>query len=151
MSAIANITVFDGAGTPVSHIFVPTSVSKPKNGVVEALWRETGLAVPTIAQPRLKLIQERTKAGVWVTKRTSEIPVMEAVNGQNAAGYTAQPKVAHTVTDVRTQLAHERSDSTIRRLSFQLGTNLDGNIATTVTPFSAGPMYEAFVLQVMPT
>lgn len=151
MSAIANITVFDGAATPVSHTLTPISVSKPKNGRIEAFWRETGLAVPTIAQPRLLLANERLKSGVYVSERTLEIPVMESISGQNAAGYTASPKVAHIQKDVRKQFMHERSDTAGRRLTRQMGNNLDGNISTSVAAVASGFVPELFDQLVCPT
>jgi hypothetical protein len=76
---------------------------------------------------------------------------METVTNQNAAGYTAAPKVAHVVS-VRTELlAHERSDITIRRLTRQLHVNiLDGNVATRAA-VTTGPVPELFDQLVVPT
>lgn len=150
MSAISNIVAFDGAATPVSHTFVPVSVSREGKDKVRAEWRETGLAVPTIAQPRLMITLEKLKSGVYRGERRLVVPVMEAINGQNAAGYTAAPKVAHEETDVRTFFFHERSDVAGRRLTRQLGINIDGSVATSVTPVTTGPIPELFDLLVMP-
>lgn len=151
MSAIANITVFDGAGTPVSHTLVAESVSRPSKTAIEATYRETGLAVPTIAQPRLVLSKDITKNRVYVSKRTLEVPVMESISGQNAAGYTAAPRVAHIMKDVRIQYMHERSDVAGRRLVRQMGINLDGSVATSVAAVATGPVPELFDLLVAPT
>lgn len=151
MASIANIAVFDGAATPVSHTFVPVSVSREGVGKVKAEWRETGLAVPTIAQPRLTVTLERLKSGVYRVTRLLEVPVMESVAGQNAAGYTAAPKVAHVLTDQNIGLFHERSDAAGRRLVRQMGVNLDGNVATSVAASTTGFIPELFDLLVTPT
>ena len=48
MANIANIVVFDGAATPVSHTLVPVDVSRdPKTGAIVAIWREQVASLPT--------------------------------------------------------------------------------------------------------
>lgn len=79
------------------------------------------------------------------------VPVMESVSGQNAAGYTAAPKVAYENTVVTTGFFHERSDSVGRRLVRQLSLNILGSIGTSVTPVQTGPAPELFDLLVAPT
>ncbi len=152
MTAIANITVFDGAATPVSHTLVPISVSRPKPNVVLAQWRETGLTtVPAEAQVRMSMEQTEEPSGTRVLRRTVELPVMESVSGQNAAGYTAAPKVAYVIRDVRTVYAHRRSTTVDRRTCVQLGTNLDNNVSTSVAMSSAGFFPELVSQLVNPT
>lgn len=152
MAAINNITAFDGAATPVSHTFVPESVSRPTPTSVLATWRETGLTnVPVEAQPRLKMESWEEKTGTRVLRRTVEIPVMESVSGQNAAGYTAAPKVAYVVRDVRTLYAHKRSTTADRRLARQLGINIDSNVTTSVAAATSGFAPELFDLMINPT
>lgn len=151
MANIANIVAFDGATPPVAHTFVPVSVSREGATKVRAEWRETGLAVPTIAQPRLTITLERLKSGVYRAERRLVVPVMESVSGQNAAGYTAAPKVAHELTDIKVGMYHERSDVAGRRLVRQLGINIDGSIATSVTPVTTGAVPELIDLLVTPT
>lgn len=151
MAAIASITVFDGAATPVSHTLVPVSVSREGRDKIRAEWRETGLAVPTIAQPRLTITLEKLKSGVYRSERRLVVPVMESISGQNASGYTAAPKVAHELTDVKTSFFHERSDVAGRRLIRQMGVNLDNNVTTSVAASAAGPIPELFDLLVAPT
>lgn len=150
MANISNVVAFDGAATPVSHTFVPQSVSQEKGKVI-GKWRETGLAVPTVAQPRLEISLERLPSGVYRTERRLVVPVMESISGQNAAGYTAAPKVAHELTDVHTSFFHERSDTAGRRLIRQLGINIDGSVSTSVTPVTSGPIPEMMDLLVAPT
>lgn len=150
MSAIANITVFDGAATPVSHTLVAISVTR-KDSEVTALWREMLASVPAYAQVRCEMKIATLKSGVWKTERRVVVPVMEAVLNQNAAGYTAMPKVAYENTYVNTGFFHPRSTVTDRRLGRQLGVNIDGNISTSVTPLSTGPLPELVDQLVAPT
>ncbi len=150
MSNIANITVFDGASTPVSHTFVPVSVTRAANRIT-AEWRENLASVPTYACPRISMILETLKSGVIRTECTVEVPVMEAVSGQNAAGYTAAPKVAYTNRESWTSYAHPRSDLTGRRLAKQILTNLSNNVSTSVAAATTGFMPELVDSLVAPT
>lgn len=150
MSNIANITVFDGAATPVSHILQAISVTKSKDKVV-AEWREMLTSVPSYAQVRASMTMELLKTGVYRLEVKTVVPVMETVSGQNAAGYTAAPKVAYENTNSSVAYFHQRSTIADRRLSRQLHVNLLGSIATTVTPVQTGPAPELFDLLVSPT
>lgn len=150
MSNIANIVVFDGASTPVSHTLVPVSVSK-EAGTVVAIWREQLASLPTEAQVRLEMKQRTLKSGVVETRTRVVVPVMESISGQNAAGYTAAPKVAFEDAYEEISYAHPRSTITGRRLAKQILTNLSNNVATTVAAATAGVFDEANVQQVMPT
>lgn len=150
MSAISNITAFDGATTPVSHTLVATSVSKEKN-VVTALWTEKLASVPEYAQIRLTMKMEKLKSGVYRLEERLEVPVMESVSGANSSGYTAAPKVAYIDTHVTIGLFHERGSVAGRRLCRQMGINIHGGIATSVTPVTTGPAAELFDLLVAPT
>lgn len=150
MSAIANIVAFDGAATPVSHTFLPVSVTREK-GVIRADYREGLTGVPTYACPRIYLLWELLKNGVYRVERRTIVPVMEAVTNQNAAGYTAAPKVAHELTDSHVGFFHQRSDIAGRRLVRQLGLNISGSISTSVAAVTTGPVPELFDQLVAPT
>lgn len=150
MSQIANITVFDGAAVPVSHTLVAISVNREKNKTV-ALWREQLTTVPAYAQIHATLTQETLKSGVVKVEWRTVVPVMEAILNQNAAGYTAAPKVAYEDVFITTSYQHPRSAITGRRLVRQMGVNIAGNIATSVAPVATGPLPEAFDLQSLPT
>lgn len=150
MSQIANITVFDGAGTPVSHTLTAIEVSREK-GVVRALWRESNAALPVYAQIRAMVSLEVLKSGVCKTEVRVVVPVMESIGAQNAAGYTAAPKVAYENTFVTTGFFHERSDITGRRLARQIMANLLGNVSTSVAAATSGPVPELFDMLVVPT
>lgn len=142
MSAQANIVAFDGAATPVSHTFVPANSIAGNDGELLASWREALSTVPTYAQISVKTSQKRLKSGVYRVATTVEVPVMEAVNGQNAAGYTAAPKVAYTNTFQLVGFFHERSTVAERRLVRQLALNIGGSIATSVAPVTTGAVPE---------
>lgn len=150
MSAIANITVFDGQATPVSHTFVAESVSRDKN-TVTATYKEAVIGVPDYAQGRITVKRTNLGSGVKRTSVRVEMPVMESVSGVNAAGYTAAPKVAYVDTMEAVGLFHERSLIAGRRSVRQLVANLLGNITTSIFPTALGPVPEAMDQLIMPT
>ena len=150
MSGIANITVFDGASTPVSHTLLPISITRVKEKIT-AVWREGIAGLPVEAQVRMTAELSLLKSGVWECKWTVETPVMEAVTNQNAAGYTAAPKVAYEDKMILIEYAHPRSTVTSRRLNRQLGVNVSGNISTSVAAATSGPFSELFDQLVCPT
>lgn len=150
MSAIANITVFDGAATPISHTLVAISVTR-KDDEVTAEYREMLASVPAYAQVRATMKIATLKSGVYKTECRVVVPVMEAILNQNAAGYTAAPKVAYENTIVTTGFFHPRSTVTDRRLAKQIAINLGNNISTSVAASASGPFPELFDQLVAPT
>lgn len=144
MGQQANITVFDGAATPVTHTLVGEGVEKQKDGTFVAVWKESLPGVPDYAQIRLIQTKRKLPSGVFRVTSRAEVPVMESVAGQNSAGYTAAPKVAYTDTTEIVGYYHERSTVTGRRLSRQLASNALGSIATSVAPVATGPAPELF-------
>lgn len=150
MSQIANITVFDGAGTPVSHTLTAVSVTRKDNKVV-AEWREMSASIPAYAQVRASMTLETLKSGVYKADLKVVVPVMEAVTNQNAAGYTAAPKVAYENTFTCTSFSHQRSTVTDRRLARQILVNMLGNVSTSVVAATSGPASELFDSLVAPT
>lgn len=150
MANIANIVAFDGAATPVTHTLVPLSVTREK-GIVKAEWREQVASLPAYAQITASQTIERMKSGVYKVETRVAVPVMESVSGQNAAGYTAAPKVAYTNQLVCTGWFHERSTITDRRLARQMLINVLGNISTSVAAASTGFAPELFDQLVAPT
>lgn len=152
MAQQSAITVFDGATTPVSHTLAPVDNKALKDGTRVAVWRENNAALPVEAQVRVELYQREFPASKVVeTRAVVVVPVMESVSGVNAQGYTAAPKVAYEDRAEMRILAHRRSTVTSRRLCKQILLNLANNIATTVTPVSAGVMDEGTVQLFMPT
>lgn len=141
MSAQANVTVFDGAATPVSHTLVPVGNKAVKNEMI-AEWREMLTTVPSYAQVKLRTSVVRMNSGIYRCSITAEVPVMESVTGANAAGYTASPRVAYTNVAQFVTYCHERSTIAERRLARQLLVNFCNNVSTTVAAATSGPASE---------
>jgi len=150
MSAIADITVFDGASTPVTHTLKAMEVAR-ESGSVTGLWQELNAAVPASAQIRAQMKKTTLKSGVVKTELRVVVPVMESILNQNAAGYTAAPKVAYEDTFILTSFAHPRSTVTSRRLARMLGVNISNNVSTSVAAATTGPFSEMYDSLVMPT
>jgi len=151
MTAQASIVVFDGAASPASHTFLAQSVVKDaKLDEVVAIYREGVTSVPVYAQGVITLKLKRLPSGVWRANTRIEIPVMESVSGQNAAGYTAAPKVAYVNTIESTGFFHERSSIAERRLVKQILTNVSNNVSTTVAAATSGPFDELYSLLTPP-
>lgn len=144
MTAQANLVAFDGAATPVTHTLVAAENFRDKDGSSRAIWKESLPGLPDYAQIRVIQTKKKLPSGITRVTTRAEVPVMEAVNAQNATGYTAAPKVAFTDTTEVVGYYHERSTVTSRRLSRQLALNAAGGVTTTVTPVSIGPGPELF-------
>lgn len=151
MAQIANITVYDGAATPVQHVLAPVSVSREKGKVI-AHWREQLAGVPLAAQVNLTASMEKLpRSGVWKTEMRLEVPVQETVSGQNAAGYTAAPKVAYVNTMITTGFFHERSDVAGRRLTRQMLLNIVTSTGASSAAITSGASPDLFDTLVAPT
>lgn len=150
MAAIANIAVYDGAATPVLHTLVPVSVTR-KDGAIEAYWREQVASLPTEAQVWATQKLQTLKGGMVRAEAVMAVPVMETVTNQNAAGYSAAPKVAYVDKDVWIKLQSPRSTITSRRLCKQLMTNWSNNITTSVAAATTGAFSDLMDAQVAPT
>lgn len=143
MGQQSNITVFDGASTPVSHTLVGDGVEKQVGSTSVAVWGEQIASVPHYAQVRATQIKRKLKSGVYQVISRIEVPVMESVSGQNSAGYTAPPKVANIDRFELVSYTHERSVETTKRIAMQMLLNWCNNVTTTVTPVSAGVVADA--------
>lgn len=144
MAQQADITVFDGAPTPVSHVLKAVSIKTGPNGAVTAQWREQLPSVPIDASVRASVNVEQLKSGVYRMDLLVEVPVMESISGSNSAGYTAAPKVAYVNTLRTTGLFHPRSDVSGRRLARQILINIMGNISTSVSAATSGMAPDLF-------
>lgn len=143
MSAQANIVAFDGAATPVSHTLEPmNSIADATTGELVATWAERLPTLPDYAQVRFKATWKKSKEGVNRVFIQVEVPVMEAIAGQNASGYTAAPKVAYINKVQHVGYFSERSTVAERRMARQLLVNIAGSVATSVAPVSTGPVPE---------
>jgi len=150
MSAIANLIAYDGAATPTSHTLTPVSVTREKNRIV-AEYREQLAGVPLDGQVRVAISLDKLKSGVLKTETRVVVPVMEAVTNQNAAGYTAQPKVAYENTVVMTGFFHPRSDLAGRRLVRFLAANILNGQPSSGSPLTTGPVPELMDQMIAPT
>lgn len=151
MSAIADIVVYDGEATPVSHTFKAVHVRMTKDNVQEAFYRESISGIPLEAQPTLRLTSALLPSGIRRLACRIEIPVMESVAGNNAAGYTAAPKVAYTVTAEYVTYTPSRATSMQRRNLRHMVQNLFRNIQTTSGPYTGGPVNELMDEVISPT
>lgn len=151
MAQQAAITVFDGAGTPVSHTLQPIDNKVLKDGTRYVLWREYIASLPTEACIYAELRQRVLPSGVTETRFRVVTPVMESVSGQNAAGYTAAPKVAYFESDEYVKYSHPRSTGSVRQVNAQLLRNALSNVSTSVAAVAAGVIYDAVIPQVMPS
>lgn len=142
MTAQANITVFDGASTPVTHTLLGQESYRDKDGTNRAVWKEALSTVPDYAQLRVTQTKKKLPSGITRVATRVEVPVMEAINAQNSSGYTAPPKVAYTDTVEIVGYFHERSTIASRRLARQLAINVAGNISTSVAAATVGPVPE---------
>lgn len=151
MSAQANIVVFDGASTPVSHTLVGLGTKyDPLLGDI-ATWREDLASLPQMAQVKVTAFRKVLKTGVERLEIRVEVPVMEAVGAQNAFGYTAAPKVAHVVSAASVFYFHPRATLNDRKLAKQIQANLLNNISTSVATATAGPAAELIHSSIMPS
>jgi hypothetical protein len=141
MTQLANITVFDGAATPVSHSLTATSLSRDKDGTT-ALWRENSFSVPLEAQIYASMRLQALKNRVWRSELRVVVPTMESVSGQNSAGYTAAPKVAFEDMYVLAGFHSARSTVSSRRLARMFIVNIANNVSTSVAASSSGPYPE---------
>lgn len=139
MSSQSNIIAFDGAATPVTHTFQPSGAFQDLVQGSIAEWREMLASVPTYAAIRVRTSARfMKKTSVWRLAISVSVPVMESVSGQNAAGYTAAPKVAYVNTASFVLYAHERATPAERRLCKQILTNIVGNVSTSVASPTTG-------------
>lgn len=150
MAQIADITVFDGAATPVSHTLSAESVTRT-GSTVTAVWREKLASVPDEAQVYAILRIETLKSGVRVVSLETGVPVMESINGQNSSGYTAAPKVAFIDRDVHTKYVHPRSTPLSRQISAQISRNLLNNVSVSTPAVTAGVIADALQKLLSPT
>lgn len=141
MAQQADITVFDGASTPVSHTLKTDGVTRDGD-VTMASWKEAIPTVPEYAQTRFTQMRQKLRSGVLKHTSRVEVFAMESISGQNSSGYTAPPKVAYSDRFELVSYAAPRSVETSRRLAMQMLLNLSTNVSTSVVAVSAGAVPE---------
>ena len=150
MGQIADLLVYDGETTPVLHTLKPISTYKEK-GVTVAEWREAIANLPDMAQVRASLRSEKLPSGVMRRELRTVVPVMEVTGSANAAGYTAQPKVAFEETFVTISYSHPRSTLQVKRNARMMQSNIfRGNVGT-ATPVTTGPYIEMVESGILPS
>lgn len=111
MAAIAPITLLDGQGTPVSHVFNPIAT------LPVALYNRNGVAdQPAIAWEELKInAKPASNTGVRTVTVDLALPVLEQASGGSSSGYVAPPALAHTLRAKVTFYMHNRSTKANRK------------------------------------
>lgn len=149
MSAFGAITAYDGATTPVAHVFTNADIKTLPNDII-AMWKELSTTIPEYALVKASVRRTTLKSGTVRTALRVEVPVMESISGQNASGYTAAPKVAYVDAYEFVNYAHPRSTAGGRRLARQLTVNLAGAVSTSVAPVTSGQIPESFDYGILP-
>lgn len=129
MSAIANIAILDGQGTPATHTFYPVQ-SDPI-----ALYRENLPALALIGQGTASLeIRSKVHDSLQRIRVVLALPALETATGANANGYTAAPRVAYTNTATVDFILPARSTAAQRKDLRVLLSNLllDAQVIDTV-------------------
>lgn len=148
MGQQAALTLYDGAATPVAHVFTGDFVKTEKSDVI-AQWREQLSTVPVEAQPRYIQILRTLKSGMKQLVARIEVPVSEATStGGNVSGYIAPAKVAFVERVDIVRWAHPRSSESTARIAYQLALNAMNNNSGTTPPVVAGPTADLLQRQI---
>lgn len=150
MAALADITVYDGASTPIAHYFIADHVEYDGANLT-ALWQEKTAGIPEYAQGSCLLSKKKVGSGMTRVGFRVNLPVMESVSGQNLSGYTAAPKVAYVDSGEVIQWVHPRSLYQGRLNCGTILRNLLSNVATSAAATTTGNMYAWFTQLVMPS
>lgn len=137
MASQVNLTVFDGATTPVTHT-IKTDGVRADGATLYALWKESINTVPDYAQMRFSQMKQKLRSGVMKVTSRVEQPVMESISGQNASGYTAAPKVAYVERHELVSYKAPRSTPYQTQVSLQVLLNLLNNVSVTTPAVTAG-------------
>jgi len=127
MPALADITINDGAATPVAKTFSPVMIDG--NGVAEYADVSSGVA---IGFPTIKISSRRTTENVRV-KANISVPVLEAL-GTADSGLTPPPTVAYVARGHMEFILPLRSDLATREhvLAFVQNLSADAVVSALV-------------------
>lgn len=93
MAQVAPIVIKDGATTPADHTFSPVATSP------DTYYREGISSLPLVGQGGITIVnRSQANAKLQRVRVKLELPALESIAGNNAAGYTAAPAVAYTNT-----------------------------------------------------
>lgn len=112
MAIAANISVPDGAATPVVHVFQPQEV-----GLNTAVYHDRSVD-QEIGRRSIEFSKVEPKSPGGVTKVSFRLsyPILEVSAPTSSSGYQPAPKVAYTITGIATfyvpkrALTQERKD-----------------------------------------
>lgn len=140
MAQATNITLFDGAVAPVSHLFQHRKTITGQGGSVETHWAEQ---IPTVAEAgQIRLFQSITSnrgSGMHRMATGVQFPVLEAIaTGGTSQGYLAAPKPAHTVQHALISNVSSRATELESRIAFMLLLNWLSNRYVTTPAVDAG-------------
>lgn len=122
MSAIANIAITDAETTPVTHTFYPVQ-SAP-----DAFYRERITDLALVGQGTVRTAMKPDKgSGLNKVTVTLELPALEALSGNNSAGYTAMPKVGYSNKVIVTFFLPSRGSKQQRKNLLALLSGVIGN------------------------
>lgn len=152
MAQQANITVFDGAATPVSHTFSGVDVLREDSKTSSATWRELNALKAMQLQARCIVRKKLLPSGVTRVSVRFEVPVEETIaTFGGPAGYMMPPAVAYfDATEVVTYI-HPRSTEAGIRGCRQLALNFANNVSTTVASATTGQGPDALDRAILPT
>jgi len=124
----SNITIDDGASTPVSHQFVPMDRTDTLTTWVDPL-----SDTPRIGQPQITLSVPFGDNAVQV-KAKVVLPILETVAGDDSSGFTPAPRVAYTLIGKLEFVLPNRCTEADRNNILAFVTNLaaDGTIVDAV-------------------
>lgn len=88
MSDITTITIADGKGTPLNHVYQPLT-----SGMDMSFRTESGQ--PLIGEETVSVRIKKVNPQVNSVVVSLELPALETATDANASGYTAAPKVAY--------------------------------------------------------
>lgn len=152
MSQQANITVFDGAATPVSHTFSGVDVLREDSKNSVATYRELNAAKAIQLQARCIIRKKLLPSGVTRVSVRIEVPVEETIASfGGSSGYVMPPAMAYyDATEVVTYV-HPRSTETGVRTARMMALNIANNVTTSVAAATTGAGPDALDRIILPT
>lgn len=111
MATIANFNLTDEQATPVSHTFAAITANP------NALWRDTVSGLSLIGQNTIEVLSNKfdRKLQLYRIRIQYACPALEIIAGNNAQGYTAQPKVGYVNKCITEWFLHARGTNQQRK------------------------------------
>lgn len=112
MPAIANMTINDGATTPVAHTFAPVNIDA--NGVAKWADRSGGIALGFPLVSQCVRVPSKTSRNYRVTVKVAT-PVLEVTSPSTASGIQPAPTKAYDLLATMELVLPERSSLAERK------------------------------------